>query len=69
MARNVDGANERNSEVPKELRVHERRHEATRGRIDVDMNVQPLRLVLRLQQVIEGLHHEHLSQQSGMIDE
>lgn len=69
VARNVDRADERNPEVPKELRVHERRYKATGGRIDVNMNVQTIGLILRFQKVIESLHRYHGSQQNGIGDD
>ena len=53
MSTNINTANKRNSEVPQQVRFHERCDEATTGRIDVDLHVQPFLLVLLLKEVRE----------------
>ena len=56
MARDIDGTDERHSEIPQKLRIDEGGHEPTACGVYVDVDIQSFLFILCLEEVIESLH-------------
>ena len=68
VAADIDGADERDAEVPAQLRAQERGNPAARGAVDVDADVPALRRVARGDRLRQRLHVLELAVVGGAHD-